>query len=232
MVPMKATILIIDDDQKLNELLEKLLGQFGYRVLWSTHPEQGMKKLRQTSPDLVILDLMLPGIDGFEVCRLIRQTSAVPIIMLTARGELTDKVLGLELGADDYLPKPFEPRELVARVKSVLRRTRKRQSLQTQSYGPVTIDFAKRVVALADETVELTTNEFAALALLVRNPGQVLDRDQILQELRGIDSDAFNRSVDVTISRLRQKLKDDPKQPTLIKTVWGTGYVFIGDTTE
>jgi len=145
LVPMKATILIIDDDRKLNELLEKLLGQFGYRVLWSTHPEQGMKKLRQTSPDLVILDLMLPGIDGFEVCRLIRQTSAVPIIMLTARGELTDKVLGLELGADDYLPKPFEPRELVARIKSVLRRTQKRESLQTQSYGPLTIDFAKRI---------------------------------------------------------------------------------------
>ena len=229
---MKATILIIDDDQKLNALLETLLGQFGYRVLWTVHPEQGMKKLRQFSPDLVILDLMLPGMDGFEVCRLIRQTSTVPIIMLTARGELTDKVLGLELGADDYLPKPFEPRELVARIKSVLRRTQKRESLQTQSYGPLTIDFAKRIVKLDNEPLELTTNEFAALALLVRHSGQVLDRDQILQELRGIDSDAFNRSVDVTISRLRQKLKDDPKQPVLIKTIWGTGYVFIGDASE
>lgn len=229
---MKATILIIDDDRKLNELLERLLGQFGYLVHWATHPEQGMKKLRQISPELVILDLMLPGMDGFEVCRLIRQTSTVPIIMLTARGELTDKVLGLELGADDYLPKPFEPRELVARIKSVLRRTRTRDSLQTQSYGPLTIDFAKRIVNMDGEAVELTTNEFAALALLVSHPGQVMDRDQILQELRGIDSDAFNRSVDVTISRLRQKLRDDPKRPALIKTIWGTGYVFIGDTTE
>jgi DNA-binding response OmpR family regulator len=229
---MKETILIIDDDKKLNELLESHLSQFGYRVLWAIHPEQGMKTLRQTSPDLVILDLMLPGIDGFEVCRLIRQTSAVPIIMLTARGELTDRVLGLELGADDYLPKPFEPRELVARIKSVLRRTQKRESLQTQTYGPLTIDFAKRVVKLGDEPIELTTNEFAALALLVRHPGQVLDRDQILQELRGIDSEAFNRSVDVTISRLRQKLKDHPKRSALIKTIWGTGYVFIGDATE
>lgn len=227
---MKATILIIDDDRKLNELLKSFLGDFGYRVHAATHPDQGVKTLRQVSPDLVILDVMLPGMDGFEVCRLIRQTSAVPIIMLTARGELTDKVLGLELGADDYLPKPFEPRELVARIQSVLRRIRKTESVQAQSYGRLKIDFAKRIVHIDDAAVELTTNEFTALALLVRHAGQVLDRDQILQELRGIDSDAFNRSVDITISRLRQKLKDDPKQPALIKTVWGTGYVFIGDT--
>ncbi len=229
---MNATILIIDDDQKLNELLKSFLSDFGFRVLSATHPDQGMKKLRQSSPDLVILDVMLPEMDGFEVCRLIRQTSTVPIIMLTARGELTDKVLGLELGADDYLPKPFEPRELVARIQSVLRRIRKSESLQSQSYGRLTIDFAKRIVQVDDAAIELTTNEFIALALLVRHPGQVLDRDQILQELRGIDSDAFNRSVDITISRLRQKLGDDPKQPTLIKTVWGTGYVFIGDVPQ
>lgn len=229
---MNATILIIDDDQKLNELLQNFLSDFGFRVLSATHPDQGMKKLRQASPDLVILDVMLPGMDGFEVCRLIRQTNTVPIIMLTARGELTDKVLGLELGADDYLPKPFEPRELVARIQSVLRRIRKSESLQSQSYGRLTIDFAKRIVQIDDAAIELTTNEFIALALLVRHPGQVLDRDQILQELRGIDSDAFNRSVDITISRLRQKLGDDPKQPTLIKTVWGTGYVFIGDVPQ
>lgn len=227
---MKATILIIDDDRKLNELLKSFLGDFGYRVHAATHPDQGVKTLRQVSPDLVILDVMLPGMDGFEICRLIRQTSAVPIIMLTARGELTDKVLGLELGADDYLPKPFEPRELVARIQSVLRRIRKTESVQAQSYGRLKIDFAKRIVHIDDAAVELTTNEFTALALLVRHTGQVLDRDQILQELRGIDSDAFNRSVDITISQLRQKLKDDPKQPALIKTVWGTGYVFIGDT--
>jgi DNA-binding response OmpR family regulator len=229
---MNATILIIDDDQKLNDLLENFLSDFGFRVLSATHPDQGMKKLRQDAPDLVILDVMLPEMDGFEVCRLIRQTSTVPIIMLTARGELTDKVLGLELGADDYLPKPFEPRELVARIQSVLRRIRKSESLQSQSYGRLTIDFAKRIVQVDNQPIELTTNEFMALALLVRHPGQVLDRDQILQELRGIDSEAFNRSVDITISRLRQKLGDDPKQPTLIKTVWGTGYVFIGDAPQ
>lgn len=229
---MNATILIIDDDQKLNDLLKNFLSDFGFRVLSATHPDQGMKKLRQDAPDLVILDVMLPGMDGFEVCRLIRQTSTVPIIMLTARGELTDKVLGLELGADDYLPKPFEPRELVARIQSVLRRIRKSESLQSQSYGRLAIDFAKRIVQVDNQPIELTTNEFTALVLLVRHPGQVLDRDQILQELRGIDSDAFNRSVDITISRLRQKLGDDPKQPTLIKTVWGTGYVFIGDAPQ
>ncbi len=120
----------------------------------------------------------------------------------------------------------------MARIQSVLRRIRKSESLQSQSYGHLTIDFAKRIVQVDDAAIELTTNEFIALALLVRHPGQVLDRDQILQELRGIDSDAFNRSVDITISRLRQKLGDDPKQPTLIKTVWGTGYVFIGDVPQ
>jgi DNA-binding response OmpR family regulator len=148
--------------------------------------------------------------------------------MLTARGELSDKVVGLEVGADDYLAKPFEPRELVARIQSVLRRVHKMDDIQIQTFGGLQIDFAKRQVLLDDELVELTTNEFAALALLVRNPGKVLTRDEILQELRGMDCDAFNRSVDITMSRLRQKLKDDPKQPTYIKTVWATGYVFIG----
>lgn len=229
---MKATILIIDDDQKLNELLKIFLADFGYRVLSATHPDPGLKTIRQATPDLVILDVMLPGMDGFEVCRLIRQFSSVPVIMLTARGELTDKVLGLELGADDYLPKPFEPRELVARIQSVLRRVQQDDSLQVQSYGGLTMDFAKRVAILNDEVLALSTNEFVALAFLVRHAGKVLDRDQILQELRGMDSDAFNRSVDITISRLRQKLKDDPKRPAWIKTVWGSGYVFIGGETQ
>jgi len=229
---MPATILIIDDDEKLNQLLTQFLGDFGYHTLSATHPQDGLKKLKHKAPDLVILDVMLPGMDGFEVCRAIRQKSSVPIIMLTARGELMDKVVGLELGADDYLPKPFEPRELVARIHSVLRRAVNLDVTRPQAFGPLLVDFTRRTVTLGAENVELTTNEFDALALLARNPGKVFSRDEILQELRGIDCDAFNRSVDITMSRLRQKINDDPKSPTFIKTVWGTGYVFIGGPGE
>jgi DNA-binding response OmpR family regulator len=225
---MASTLLIIDDDAKLNKLLTEFLGDFGFHTLSATHPEDGLKKLRQKSPDLVILDVMLPGMDGFEVCKTIRQNSAVPIIMLTARGELMDKVVGLELGADDYLPKPFEPRELVARIHSVLRRANPIDDLRPRSFGPLGIDYARHLAQLDSINVELTTNEFAALALLTRSPGKVFNRDEILQEIRGIDCEAFNRSVDITMSRLRQKLNDDPKSPRFIKTVWGAGYVFIG----
>jgi DNA-binding response OmpR family regulator len=229
---MDSTILIIDDDEKLNRLLTDFLGEFGFITLTATHPEDGLKKLNQKSPDLVILDVMLPGMDGFEVCKTIRQQSLVPIIMLTARGELSDKVVGLELGADDYLPKPFEPRELVARIHSVLRRTQKVDKTRPQSFGRLQIDFSRHIVKLDGDIVDLTTNEFAALALLAGKPGKVFNRDEILQELRGIDCDAFNRSVDITMSRLRQKLNDDAKSPVFIKTVWGTGYVFIGEPTD
>ncbi|MGD8291110.1 MAG: response regulator transcription factor [Desulfobacterales bacterium] len=229
---MKPTILIIDDDEKLNRLLTDFLTDFGFITLTSTHPKDGLKKLKQKSPDLVILDVMLPGMDGFEVCKAIRQQSQVPIIMLTARGELMDKVVGLELGADDYMPKPFEPRELVARINSVLRRTKKIDKSRPQSFDRLEIDFTRHICKLDGDVLDTTTNEFAALALLAGNPGKVFNRDEILQELRGIDCDAFNRSVDITMSRLRQKLKDDPRSPEFIKTVWGTGYVFIGEPTE
>ena len=225
---MNPTILIIDDDAKLNKLLKDFLTDFGYAVITATHPARGIKKLKQASPDLVILDIMLPEMDGFEVCRLIRQTSSIPIIMLTARGEVTDKVVGLELGADDYLAKPFEPRELVARIQSVLRRTQPFGDNQVLTFDRLTIDLDKRIASLDGNPVDLTTNEFTALALLARNAGKVLNRDQILQELRGMDCDAFNRSVDIAVSRLRQKLNDNPKSPEFIKTVWGSGYVFIG----
>jgi DNA-binding response OmpR family regulator len=148
--------------------------------------------------------------------------------MLTARGELMDKVVGLELGADDYLPKPFEPRELVARIQSILRRTQHQPDNRQLELGRLTIDLGRRRAWLDGNDIALTTNEFNALALLVRHPGRVLDRDEILQELRGMDSEAFNRTVDITISRLRQKLNDDPRRPEFIQTVWGTGYIFVG----
>jgi DNA-binding response OmpR family regulator len=226
---MNPTILIIDDDARLNQLLKDFLKDFGFDVVTATHPAAGLKKLKQTPPDLLILDIMLPEMDGFEVCKTVRQTSSVPIIMLTARGEVTDKVVGLELGADDYLAKPFEPRELVARIQSVLRRGRPLGDTRSLSFNRLTIDLAKQVVLLDDTPVDLTTNEFSALALLAKNAGKVLNRDQILQELRGMDCEAFNRSVDITMSRLRQKLKDSPRSPEFIKTIWGTGYVFVGN---
>ena len=226
---MNPTILIIDDDNRLNQLLKDFLKDFGYAVITATHPARGLKKLKQAAPDLVILDIMLPDMDGFDVCRVIRQTSNIPIIMLTARGEVTDKVVGLELGADDYLAKPFEPRELVARIQSVLRRTRQLAGNQTLTFERLTIDLDKRIALLDGNSIDLTTNEFTALAFLARNAGKVLNRDQILQELRGMDCDAFNRSVDIAVSRLRQKLNDNPKSPEFIKTIWGSGYVFIAN---
>ncbi|MFH2066289.1 MAG: response regulator transcription factor [Pseudomonadota bacterium] len=226
---MKPTILIIDDDEKLNQLVERYLADFGFHTITAIHPREGLKKLDQVFPDLIILDIMLPEMNGFEVCKAIRKQSRIPIIMLTARGELMDKVIGLELGADDYLPKPFEPRELVARIQSILRRTAGEKSTNVLQFGKLLIDLNRQSARLDGELLPLTTHEFAALSLMTRHPGKVMDRDTILQELRGIDCEAFNRSVDITMSRLRQKLKDDPKAPSFIKTVWGTGYVFIGD---
>ncbi len=227
-MPTQPIILIIDDDERLNLLLKRFLRDFGFATIAAAHPREGLKLLRRKSPDLVILDVMLPEMDGFSVCKAIRAETAVPIIMLTARGEVADKVIGLELGADDYLAKPFEPRELVARIHAVLRRRAPSPGASKAVFGELEIDFERRQARLQGRPIELTTNEFAALALLVRHAGKVLSRDQILQELRGIDCDAFNRSVDITVSRIRQKLGDDPQSPAYIKTVWGTGYLFIG----
>ena len=229
---MNSRVLIIDDDEKLNLLLTDYLLKMGFEVLSAVLPEEGLQLLEQENPDLVILDVMLPEMDGFEVCRTIRQSSTVPVIMLTARGEVMDRVVGLEIGADDYLPKPFEPRELVARIQSVLRRVQPKNLSAVQKFGALIIDFQKREVTLDEKIVYLTSNEFECLALLVKNVGKVLDRDQIMEDLRGIEWDAFNRSVDITMSRLRNKLADDPKNPRFVKTIWGTGYLFIGGDAE
>jgi len=226
---MQPTILIIDDDEKLNLLLTNFFKDFSFKTITATRPAEGLKKLKLHAPDLVILDIMLPGMNGFEVCKTIRRDSTVPIIMLTAKGELTDKVIGLELGADDYLAKPFEPRELVARIQSILRRAGSAPQKEIKQFGSLQIDFQKHAVTADGKPVDVTTTEFAALRLLANNPGKVLSRDQILDALRGIECEAFNRSVDITISRLRTKLNDDPKSPRFIKTVWGSGYIFIAN---
>lgn len=228
---MATTVLVIDDDQKLNELLTTYLAQFGFHVLSAEHPDKGLALLREKSPALVILDLMLPERDGFTVCREIRRESTVPIIMLTARGDLPDRVAGLELGADDYLPKPFEPRELVARMQSVLRRSgeehRPSHMSELVRADELTVDLRKRTASLGGTPLSLTTSEFELLALFLKNPGTVLNRDEIMDRTRGIDWDAYNRSIDVAMSRLRHKLNDDPKQPRYFKTIWGTGYLFL-----
>ena len=229
---MNSRLLIIDDDEKLNKLLTDYLGKMGFEVMSATLPSQGLEKLEREAPDLVILDVMLPEMDGFEVCRTIRQSSTIPVIMLTARGEVMDRVVGLEIGADDYLPKPFEPRELVARIQSILRRVQVKSSSGVKKIGGLSIDFHKLEVTVDEKPVGLTSSEFECLALLVKNSGKVLNRDQIIEQLRGIEWDAFNRSVDITMSRLRQKLGDDPKNPRFIKTIWGTGYLFIGGENE
>jgi DNA-binding response OmpR family regulator len=226
---MNPTILIIDDDEKLNLLLKDFFKDFGFTTLTATHPEDGLKIIKQKSPDIIILDVMLPGMNGFEVCKTVRKFSSIPIIMLTAKGELMDRVVGLELGADDYLAKPFEPRELVARIQSVLRRIHPVEKNQVRKFGSMVVDFNKHTVEVDGKNIEMTTNEFLALCLLARNPNKVLNRDQILDEMSGIECDAFNRSVDITMSRLRQKLNDDPKNPSFIKTIWGTGYMFVAE---
>jgi two-component system phosphate regulon response regulator OmpR len=228
---MPTTVLIIDDDQKLNQLLTDYLAQYQMTVLTAEHPHDGLALFRERTPNLIILDLMLPEMDGFAVCREIRKTSEVPIIMLTARGDLPDRVAGLELGADDYLAKPFEPRELVARIQSVLRRSGSLGKDPSQSFHmeaeDLTVNLRTRSAWLGERSLDLTTMEFEILALFLHNPGAVLSREEIMERIRGVDWEAFNRSIDVSVSRLRQKLHDDPKHPRYIKTIWGAGYQFL-----
>ena len=225
---MKHRVLIIDDDEKLNALLQEYLGRFELTVSAVSHPESGLRLLRREKPDILILDVMLPAMDGFAVCKKVRETSRIPIIMLTARGEVADRIVGLELGADDYLPKPFEPRELVARIQAVLRRGAPAEKEGKVRVGALEIDWDTQSAAVDGEAVALTTAEFELLGLLVRRPGSVLTRDRIMEQIRGTDWEAYDRSIDVLVSRLRQKLGDDPKSPRFIRTVWGKGYKFIG----
>ena len=191
--------------------------------------EEGFRKLNRENPDLVLLDVMLPGKDGFEICREIRKTSNIPIIMLTARGDVIDRVSGLELGADDYIGKPFEPRELVARVQATLRRSEAAGSSPAKlEFEGLTIDTDTRNVAVDGKPVDLTSMEFELLLILARRHGRKMSRDDILSELRGIDAAILTRSVDIMVSRLRGKLNDSVKPPRFIQTIWGRGYSFIG----
>ena len=222
-------ILLIDDDTKLADLLGQYFAQFDFVLASATLPSQGFSMLEQEIYELVILDIMLPEMDGFEVCKTIRKNSNIPIIMLTARGEVMDRIVGLELGADDYLPKPFEPRELVARIHGVLKRTQisaetEKNLAAVLSFGTLLINTGKRQVTLDTKEIMLSAMEYQLLLLLASSPHKTFSRDELLNQLKGIDADVFTRSIDILVSRLRQKLK--PHE--FIRTIRGQGYVFVG----
>ena len=224
-----SKVLLIDDDRKHSELLQAYFKRFGINLVCAYEAQEGFKLLNREEPDLLLLDIMLPGKDGFEICREVRKTNNIPIIMLTARGDVIDRVSGLELGADDYIGKPFEPRELVARVQALLRRVELAgSSVGELRFEGLLIDTEKRTVTVDDEIVDLTSMEFELLLILARRQGRKLSRDDILSELRGIDAAILTRSVDIMISRLRQKIGDPGKPPRFIQTIWGRGYSFIG----
>ena len=221
-------ILVIDDDIQLSKLIEEFLGTFNYEITIMHEPEPALKFLEKNKMDLVILDIMLPGIDGFQALRKIREDSQIPVIMLTARGEVTDRIVGLELGADDYLAKPFEPRELLARIQSILRRSSSPGTMvDILEFNHLSINKLKQEVLLDGEVLHLSTSEFEALLLFAENPGKVMDREIMVESLRGITWQSYDRSVDVLVSRLRNKLGDTTSKIRFIKTIHGVGYKFI-----
>ena len=223
-------ILIIDDDTELTELLIEFLSSYKYNIVAKHTPEKGLEHFQKKGADAIILDIMLPGMDGFQVLRKIRENSAIPVIMLTARGEVTDRIVGLELGADDYLPKPFEPRELLARIQSILRRTHSSAAIvDNVQFKGLSIDKNKQEVLLDNKPVSLSTTEYEALILFVEHAGETLDREYLVENLRGISWQSYDRSVDVLVSRLRGKLGETPNKTRFIKTIHGLGYKFIGE---
>ncbi|ANM31714.1 CpxR [Acidobacteria bacterium Mor1] len=228
-------LLMIDDDEKLVALMEEYLAGHGFQVESAGDGETGLAAALAQPPELVILDLMLPGLDGLEVCRRLRQSSSVPVLMLTARGEDTERIVGLELGADDYLAKPFNTRELLARIRAILRRARPEPgeaATERIQVGSLTVDSGTRSVSLHGNPVELTSTEFDLLRALARNRGMVLSREQLLEQMHGPNWAAYDRSIDVHISRLRQKIERDPRHPELLKTVRGAGYQLVRGDAE
>lgn len=233
---MTSPLLMIEDDTRLAEMVSEYLGQSGLHVTHRADGTSGLQQLQaqpaDTLPDLVILDLMLPDMDGLEVCRRIRAlqgpAAQLPILMLTAKGDPMDRIIGLEMGADDYLPKPFEPRELLARIRAILRRRTdgNTPSHQTLTFGSLEIDRDARTVSVAGTVVELTSYQFDLLIALAERAGRVLTRDQIMEAVRGRELEAFDRSIDVHMGRIRAAIEEDPKNPRRILTVRGVGYVF------
>ncbi len=226
---MAARILMIDDDDRLAGMVQDYLGGAGFRVTVAGTASNGEALLKREAFDALILDLMLPDADGLDFCRRLRQSNDVPILMLTARGEPMDRVVGLELGADDYLAKPFEPRELQARLRAILRRRGTTVAADVLRFGRLEIDKGSRVVRIDGEERPITSYQFALLLALAERAGRVLSRDALMDLLKGEKLEAFDRSVDVHISRIRAAIEDDPKKPRRILTLRGTGYVFAKD---
>ena len=226
---MQVHILIIDDDLELTGLIKKFLENHKFRVSSFDNPKNALGALNKKHDfDLIILDITLPEIDGFQVLREIRKTSAIPIVMLTARGEVSDRIVGLELGADDYMPKPFEPEELIARIQSIMRRVKAPEQMVDQlKFEHLEIDKLKQEVLLNSSPVSLSTTEFEALLIFAENSGQILNRDFLVEKLRGISWQSYDRSIDVLVSRLRNKLSTLDPNTEYIKTIHGIGYKFI-----
>jgi two-component system alkaline phosphatase synthesis response regulator PhoP len=220
-------VLVVDDDMKTVELVKLYLNRDGYRVLTAYDGNEALRLARENHPDLIVLDLMLPGISGLEVCRILRQESDVPIIMLTALTTDDDRLAGLDLGADDYVTKPFSPRELAARVRAVLRRLPGERGPEKVEYRALIVDFLKHEAFLEGRPLGLTPVEFKVLGALVKEPGRVFSRAQIIEKALGHDFDGFDRTIDVHILKLRRKLEKDPRHPRMIGTVYGAGYKLL-----
>jgi OmpR family response regulator RpaB len=223
------TYLLIDDDQDIGELLQEYFEQFQIELKIALTPSAGLKILNTEHPKCLILDVMLPEMDGFTLLKKIRKLSNIPIIMLTARGDVTDRIVGLEIGADDYLPKPFEPRELMARCQSLVRRANVNVVESTSiRFRGIEINIQNKQVLIDNKMCNLTSMEYETLTLLATNPGKVFSRDDLLNEIKGIDTELFSRSIDIMVSRLRQKIKNEQNRQ-FIQTVWGRGYQFVGE---
>jgi two-component system, OmpR family, phosphate regulon response regulator OmpR len=225
---MSERVLLIEDDPRLAEMLSEYLGQAGFRISLATLGAAALRQLADSAYDAVVLDLMLPDMDGLDVCRQIRTSSDTPVLMLTARGDAIDRIIGLELGADDYLPKPFEPRELLARLRAILRRRTpgKTAAERPLHFGRLDIDTAARAVLLDGVRCDLTGYQFDLLLVLAQNAGRVLSREMLMDKVKGEHLEAFDRSIDVHMSRIRAAIEDDPKKPRRVITVRGAGYVF------
>jgi len=217
--------LLIDDDVKLGRLLKDFLKKSNINLFTVNNPTESFSSIEECKPDIIILDVMMPKMDGFEVCKNIRKVHSIPIIMLSARGDSEDKIKGLDLGADDYIAKPFQPRELLARIHSLLRRVSEEKKISIKGYFEV--DELHREIKMKGELLQLTNKEYELLSLLVFNPGVIYTRDDLLREIKGVEAKLFSRSIDILISRLRNKIEKNTESPEYIKTIWGKGYIFI-----
>lgn len=224
-------ILVVDDDAKIVELVKLYLTRDGYGVITASDGNEALRLARETRPDLIVLDIMLPGINGLEICRALRNESSVPIILLTAKTTEADRITGLDLGADDYVTKPFSPKELTARVRAVFRRSPDealQMGLEEIRFGNLTINFRRHEAFLSTKALDLTPVEFKLLGVLAREPNRVFSRAQLIEKVLGFDFDGFDRTIDVHILNLRRKLEPDASHPQYIKTVYGSGYKFTG----